>query len=279
MYVYYIKLSSSKKRIGLFTQFFCRSHFKVIENCIFINLNIIIIVKGMKLILENNKSNFENIILYFTIFSVFGLMLETLYCYATTGVLESRKGLLIGPFCPIYGIGASIIILVLDKFRDKKIRLFVLGVIFGSIIEYLLSYALEAIYGNRFWDYNYLKYNTNGRISAEYSLMWGVLSVLVIIYIKPIIDKYLNRLKKKTKNKISTILLIFFIVNSLITCWGITTYKNRIINKTNDIINKFINKIEDKIFPNEIMKKVFPNLRFIDKNGNEIYIRDLINEK
>ena len=74
-------------------------------------------------------------------------------------------------------------------------------------------------------------------------------------------------------------MLIFFIVNSLITCWGITTYKNRIINKTNDISNKFINKIEDKIFPNEIMKKVFPNLRFIDKNGNEIYIRDLINEK
>lgn len=41
---------------------------------------------------------------YFVIFSIVGLFIETLYCYITTGVLESRKGLILGPFCPVYGV-------------------------------------------------------------------------------------------------------------------------------------------------------------------------------
>ena len=56
-----------------------------------------------------------NLIWYFIIFSIIGLIVETTFCYITTGVVESRKGFVYGPFCPIYGVGATLgYILLID---------------------------------------------------------------------------------------------------------------------------------------------------------------------
>ena len=57
----------------------------------------------------------HRIIWYTLLFSVLGLIIETIYCFATTGILESRKGLILGPFCPIYGVGASVLIILLNN--------------------------------------------------------------------------------------------------------------------------------------------------------------------
>ena len=63
---------------------------------------------------ETKKLNFHQILWYFIIFSIIGLLIETLFCYSTSGVIESRKGLLWGPFCPVYGVGAVILIILLN---------------------------------------------------------------------------------------------------------------------------------------------------------------------
>ena len=60
---------------------------------------------------DNKKISISQAFWYFVFFSVVGLLVETTYGYITTGILESRKGLLIGPFCPVYGIGAAILII------------------------------------------------------------------------------------------------------------------------------------------------------------------------
>lgn len=99
---------------------------------------------------EREKVSIHQILWYFIIFSVIGLFIETIYCYITTGVLESRKGLIWGPFCPVYGVGASLLILLLNRFKDSKIKLLIYGGIMGDVIEYLMSYGLEAIYSTRF---------------------------------------------------------------------------------------------------------------------------------
>ena len=73
---------------------------------------------------KKEKLTIHQLIWYFIIFSVLGLVIETLYCFVTTGIWESRKGLIYGPFCPVYGIGATIIIFLLYKLKDQKIKLF-----------------------------------------------------------------------------------------------------------------------------------------------------------
>ena len=74
------------------------------------------------------------------LFSILGLIVETIFCFITTGNLESRKGLILGPLCPIYGVGAVIIIFLLNRYKGHKLKLFVYGTILGVIFTIILGF-------------------------------------------------------------------------------------------------------------------------------------------
>ena len=222
----------------------------------------------------------HEILWYFMLFSIAGLILETVYCYQTTGVIESRKGLVFGPFCPIYGVGATFLIVLLNKYKDHPMKLFLYGVLLGSFLEYFLSFALEAIYGTRFWDYSYLDINLNGRIALVYSLFWGILSIFLIRLLKPLVDKVIDRLTNRISLTIEIIVVAFLVFDTFATIYSISIYKTRAIDKYYNIPSKPYGKTEtfinEHIFSDNYMKKTFPNLRFIDKNGKEIFIKNII---
>lgn len=231
----------------------------------------------------NKKITIHHLFWYFLIFSIIGLIIETLYCYVTSGVLESRKGLIWGPFCPVYGVCGAALIFILDKFNCKSaVKLFIFGFIIGSIAEYILSFCLEAVYGIRFWNYEYLQYNLNGRISLLFSFYWGVLSIVLIKFIKPLIDKLVEKIKPHTRNIIELGIFIFLCVDCIVTIWGIQTYQNRVVynnvykaNSAN-IIFKAREYVENNYFTNERMSAIFPNLRIRAEDGKEIWIKALI---
>lgn len=233
------------------------------------------------------KITFHQLLWYFVIFSIIGLLLETIFCYITSGIIESRKGLLWGPFCPVYGVGAAILIILLNKVDTNNcFKLFIYGFLIGSILEYIMSYVLESIYSIRFWDYTYTGNSINGRICILYSLFWGILSIFLLKVAKPNIDKLINKIPKSIEKKLDIFVTIFFILNVIVTIWAIQTYENRateIYNGTynsevNNITsqNSIIKSIEKKHFTNERMKKTFPNLRIKDKEGQEIWIKTII---
>lgn len=223
--------------------------------------------------MKKKEFNFHNIIWYMILFSILGLLIETIYGYVSTGILESRKGLILGPFCPIYGIGAAFFIVLLSDYKESKVKLFIMGAIAGTIFEYICSYILQVIYGSMFWDYSYTTYQINGRVSLTYTLFWGILAVLLIKYIKPQFDKVIDKIPKKPWDKVIT---IFLIIDILITILGITIYMNRAQKKYNN--ETFNENVLDKIFNDNIMSFIFPNLRFTDEVGNSIMVRDILNE-
>lgn len=231
---------------------------------------------------DKEKVSIHQLFWYFIIFSIIGLFIETMYCYITTGVLESRKGLIWGPFCPVYGVGASLLILLLNRFKNNKIKLIIYGGIVGDVIEYLMSYGLEAIYSTRFWDYSYTNFHLNGRICLVYTVFWAILSVLLISFVKPLIDKCMSKINFKFINGTEVLITIFLIIDVLCTIWGISVYKQRAINVyyNKEIKNKhiIIKRIEDALFSNDKMLKTFPNIRFINEDNKEIWIRDIIKE-
>lgn len=209
------------------------------------------------------------------------MIIETLYCFSTTGVIESRKGLIFTPICPIYGIGATVLIYFLDKYKNNIGKLFLYGSILGSIIEYFISFCLEAVLGTRFWEYSYIASNLNGRICITYSLFWGILSIFLINVIKPLIDKILLQISNKFRNFIEFFLFIFILFDFIITSWGVSVYRNRAIDSyynrpSRNCNNIVIKKINDSFFTNKRMKKVFPNLRFMNENNEEVFIRNIL---
>ena len=233
---------------------------------------------------KGEKLTIHHLFWYFLIFSVLGLIIETLYCLITTGVLESRKGLIWGPLCPVYGVCGTFLIYILYKMDCKNIvQIFIGGVIFGSVSEYFLSFALEAIYGIRFWNYEYLQFNINGRIGLLFSLYWGLLSVLIMKIIKPIIDNSINKINENKRDAWEKGIFIFLCIDCIMTVWGIQTYQDRVLYNNiytldNSPLSRIRASIENNYFTNERMSRNFPNLRIKNEKGEEIWIKTLLEE-
>lgn len=231
---------------------------------------------------DESKITFHNYLWYLIIFSILGLIVETIFCYITTGNLESRKGLILGPLCPIYGVGAVIIIFLLNKYKGHNFKLFVYGTILGGLLEYAISYIIESIYGARFWDYSWLELNLNRRICLRYSIFWGILTLLVINVFKKYIDKLMNKIKGKPRLVIDIIVTIALVIDIVFTVWGISVYRTRaketLEGKNYITNNTAIQKFENTVFSNEIMSSIFPNLQIVDNEGNLIYITSIYNK-
>lgn len=228
------------------------------------------------------KINIHQLFWYFILFSILGLVIETIYGYYSMGVWESRKGLIWGPFCPVYGVGAIFLIFLLNHVDQKNyFKLFFYGALIGAAVEYVLSYGLEAIYGARFWDYSYTKIHINGRICVSFSMSWGILAIILMKFVKPLIDKLIDRISLKIKASTEIGIFLFLVVDALVTVWAINIYETRAVKQHYQEEMQYSNiswirKIEEEYFTNERMQKTFPNLRTKDREGNQFFVRDLI---
>ena len=104
------------------------------------------------------------------------------------------KGLLTGaflngPFCPVYGVGALLVIFLLRPFTQNLLVLFVFGVLVTSVLEYITGFLLEKLFHTTWWDYSKRKFNIKGRVCLRNSLLFGVLSVLLLHFINPFVEK------------------------------------------------------------------------------------------
>lgn len=151
---------------------------------------------------------------YFFIMSILGHIIESLF-YS-----NGDSGILLGYWTPIYGIGTVIILLInkfINKFKLNKVLkilyLFLFSAIVLSIIEALGGYLIKWIFDVEMWNYTNHKFNIGRYTSLEMSLIWGLSSVLLIYYIKPLIDKFIDKIPKI----LTYILVGLFIIDIFIT--------------------------------------------------------------
>ena len=122
----------------------------------------------------------------FLIYSCLGWCLEVIYAAVTTGKLVNR-GFLNGPVCPIYGFGMVIVLFTLTPLVDNVFLLYVGGVILPSVLELAGGWALEKLYHTRWWDYSDFPFNIGGYICLQFSLLWGVGTLVVMKAVHPVI--------------------------------------------------------------------------------------------
>ena len=91
------------------------------------------------------KLSFHQLVWYFLIYSILGMILENVFCLITHHKIESRMGFIIGPFCPIYGFGAILLIVFLTPLKKNWHKVFFLGIFIGAMYEYVLSFVLQAL--------------------------------------------------------------------------------------------------------------------------------------
>lgn len=213
---------------------------------------------------KSNKSIFHNYLWYIIIFSLIGLIIEAIFGLIIAEKIGYKKGLILGPLCPIYGFGVAIIIAFLNKYKGHKIKLFLYGAILGATIEYIINFILEAIFGASFWNYSWAKLNLNSRICLQSFIIGGILAVLIINFALKYIDKLVNKIQGKPRKIVDTIITILLIIDIIITIWAIAVYTIRAkdtLNGKNYISNNnIIEKFQNTAFSNNTMSKIFPSL-------------------
>ena len=145
---------------------------------------------------NKSLSQFKYILLFFFLYAFIGWLLESGYAIYNLGKF-TKRGFLYGPICPIYGYGAVILILFLQKYKDNSIKLFIYSAFVFSTLEYFVSFGLEALFHEKWWDYTNEFFNLNGRISIFYSFVWGIFAILFINNIHPFFEKHINILLQK----------------------------------------------------------------------------------
>ena len=153
---------------------------------------------------------------YFVLYSFLGWVCETIYCSIDDKKFVNR-GFLNGPFCPIYGTGALLVIDIFMKYKDDLLVLFILSVVITSIVEYITSYLLEKIFNLQLWDYSTYSFNLNGRVCLKNSLLFGVLSILAVEVIHPAVEGFLSRLPVWFLITFTGTLVVYFICDVVIT--------------------------------------------------------------
>lgn len=193
----------------------------------------------------------------FIIGSILGYIFEMIVVLFQKGYFESRQGLIYGPFTPVYGIGAIIYYLVLNKVKTRnKLKIFFITMILGGATEYISSFIQEKAFGTISWDYSYLIFNLNGRTSLLHCTYWGIAGVLYVTFIEPLIEKLRLIIDTKSLKIITIFVSIFMIFNIQISCFAADKQFERRKNiEPENRLDMFL----DKYYPDEYMNQIFTN--------------------
>lgn len=124
------------------------------------------------------------VLAYFLLYSCIGWCLEVVYAAVTTVQLVNR-GFLNGPVCPIYGFGMVLVLFLLTPLENDLLALYLGGVILPSSLELVGGWILYKLYRTRWWDYTDKPFNIGGYICLEFSLLWGVGTLVMVKAIHP----------------------------------------------------------------------------------------------
>ncbi len=155
--------------------------------------------------------------LLFFIYSVIGWVIETIVCSCWAKKKVLNRGFLIGPYIPIYGTAALFMILFLSEYKSDIFVLFCMACVYASFLEYFTSFWMEKLFHARWWDYSDKKFNLNGRICLENSISFGVLGVLLILFINPLIEGVLHLLPSFLLTILALVALFIFLSDVLLT--------------------------------------------------------------
>jgi len=173
-------------------------------------------------------------------------------------VWEFRRGVLYGPFSPIYGAGAVLMILLLGRKKRKPWKTILYGGLLGGSFEYIISVLQEIFVGSRSWDYSRLFLNIGGRTTIPLMFLWGIMCYIFVDKIYPYLSDLIEKIPYKLGMLISKICIILLCVDMFIS-W--TALFRQFMRNQNRPPLTPIGKFYDKVYTDDVLKYHFPNMQ------------------
>lgn len=183
-------------------------------------------------------------LLLFFIYSFLGWVWESSY----VSLKEKKwinRGFMSGPFLPIYGSGAIIILFTTLPVIDSKVGIYFVGAISATLLELVTGYVIELIFNVRYWDYSYRKIQYKGYICLVSTIAWGFFSILLVDYLNVPIENFLSQFSTKTLTYTAILILIPFTVDMTKSIQNALDLKKLL--KTLEENNKAVNKLAEYV--------------------------------
>lgn len=204
--------------------------------------------------------NFYKLFWIFVIGCFLGVVIETLWCLLRYRKLESRKGLIWGPFNLVYGFGALVMTLGLYPVRSsRELIIFFAGTILGGIYEYICSVIQEKVVGTVSWDYRNFPLNLHGRINLLYCFFWGILALVWVRDLFPQLSGTIERIPNPIGIPLTWIGVVFFFVDTLLSV--AVVYRANERQHPNPPTSR-LREWTDRYYPDEKVFRIYPNMRF-----------------
>lgn len=193
----------------------------------------------------------------FIVGSVIGVIYEDILQVIRTGIFKTHRGVIYGPFNPLYGVGVVLLVWFLRKFPKWWQQLIYGGVAMSSL-EYLASWLCETFTGQKCWDYSHQFLNINGRTTVPFILGWGLLGAAFMQFIWPYLLKFCLTIYTKPYKIFVAILMSVLIVDMLISYTAVVLCFLRESGYTS---KTFIGRFFEKHYPASYLKNFFTYMK------------------
>lgn len=222
--------------------------------------------------------------LLFLLYSIIGYIAEIICVSLTCKRLVFNRGFLIGPYLPIYGFGALIMVLFLKRYESDLVALFIMGAFFCTVLEYFTSLVMEKIFKLRWWDYSDKKFNINGRVCLDNAILFGIGGVLVVKVVQPILAEFIYLLPSWLTICLAIFLFIVFISDIVESCYITARLKINVSNyihkdATREIKKEVIQAIRKHTTLTSRLLKAFPNVSYGRNKGFMEFLKLFENTK
>lgn len=170
----------------------------------------------MKKVVKKDSISFSKLFLIFFLGCIVGYVYEEIFYFFADGYLYIR-GFLYGPYLPVYGVGALLIYLLLNRFKKYPLLVFLLSFVITGVVEYLTGFWMLEVYDRRWWDYTGLFLNIDGHVCFRSVFTFAIAALALIYVFVPLIDKLINKMGKKASFALSLTIGIIMIIDLILT--------------------------------------------------------------
>lgn len=225
------------------------------------------------------KLNYFNLFWVFFVCSVLGLILEEVWHMVVVdpGVYQDRAGMLFGPFSPIYGFGAVLMTMALNRFYKKNpLIIFLVSALIGGAFEVFVGWFMQTSSGVVSWSYSHIRLFgmpdpiavlTGGRTCTPFACMWGLGGLIWIKVLLPRLLKLINMIPWKRRYSATVILTAVMLIDGVMTLQSLDYWYQR-VNGT--VRNIPVAQFYDKHFDNEYMENRFQSMTMSPKDATRV---------
>lgn len=149
---------------------------------------------------------------FFYFYCFFGWVFESTYVSVKSKKFVNR-GFMRGPFLPIYGSGAIMMLVVSMPFQDNIFLTYIAGCIGATALELVTGMTMEALFKVRYWDYSNQKFNYKGHICLSSTIAWGFLTILMTEFVHRGVEKIIFAIPYTVVSVITVILTVYIIID------------------------------------------------------------------